>query len=445
MSTDLDVLDGELIDGGDSGPLPAVVAEEHGIDVSGFDRDTVLVAGQPLPVKFVAPAYTAPDFVISEEIAQLLAESTVPNTDSNHRARVRVFQRWCAERGRVALPCTTATLIEYTGWMILSGAYAPNSVSDYHSSVVTWQERKTPGHTRPGTIQTSKMIAAFRARWSTKKTEKQSPAILEADLEEMLAVCDEDPRRGARLRDAALLTMGWHLLSRRIELAHLLPLHAGLERDGIAIRLIDRKTRHDGSAFETWLPARDDAPHLCPVRRLRAWLEYRRIVHVPQDRALFAALDKAGRPQVRLTPQTRPKHPGGRPKDDHEITDEEWTALSYLSGEAVNTIIKARATSAYLRVAGLPEEQRIALGYNALLDAATAKAVTAHGVRAGGASALREAGVSEDQIAEMGDWRKDSAAMRRYFRRIRARLQNPWASARAERMEQRERIARSGG
>ncbi|MFD4655820.1 hypothetical protein ACFWP2_09315 [Kitasatospora sp. NPDC058444] len=88
-------------------------------------------------------------------------------------------------------------------------------------------------------------------------------------------------------------------------------------------------------------------------------------------------------------------------------------------------------------MADLSEQQRVESGYNALLHEDTVKVVTAHGLRAGGASALREADVPEDQIAEMGDWRKDSAAMRRYFRRIRVRKQNPWAAARAGRMQER--------
>ncbi|MFE7591613.1 hypothetical protein ACFU6K_19615 [Kitasatospora sp. NPDC057512] len=434
MSDELDVVEAEFVDGNDQ-RLPAARSSGHGIDIGGFDRDTVLVAGRPLPTAFTAPEYATGDFVISEEIAQLLGDSTVPNTERNHRARIRVFQRWCAERGRVALPCTTATLIEYVGWMILSDVYDPNTVSDYHSTVVTWQERETPGNTRPGTIQTSRMIAAFRRKWSATKTERQSPAILETDLEEMVADCDRDHRQGIGRRDAAMLTMGWHLLSRRIELAHLVPVHAELHHDGIAVRLVARKTRKDGSVFEAWIPARDDAPHLCPVRRLRAWLEYARTIRMPLDQALFRALDKAGRLQVRLTPQTRPKHRDGQPKADHEIAVEEWVELSYLSGDAVNTIVKSRARNAYRHVADLSEQQRVESGYNALLHEATAKAVTAHGLRAGGASALREADVPEDQIAEMGDWRKDSAAMRRYFRRIRVRKQNPWAAARTGRLE----------
>ncbi|MFE3238545.1 tyrosine-type recombinase/integrase, partial [Kitasatospora indigofera] len=179
--------------------------------------------------------------------------------------------------------------------------------------------------------------------------------------------------------------------------------------------------------------ARDDAPQICPVRRVQAWLEYGYLIRQPKDQALFRALDKAGRLAVRLTPQTRPRHPDGTPKEDQELTTEDWVELSYLSGEAINKHVKALAKAAFARIAHLTPSQRAELGYNALLDVATAGKVTAHGLRAGGATELYENGVPEDQIAEMGDWAKDSAAMKRYFRRIKSNRDNAWAVARRQR------------
>ncbi|MBV6695508.1 integrase, partial [Kitasatospora aureofaciens] len=68
MSTELEVLDGELVDP-DRG-LPGPAGRPRGLNVSGFNRDTVLVAGQELPSPFVQPVYSARDFVISEETAR---------------------------------------------------------------------------------------------------------------------------------------------------------------------------------------------------------------------------------------------------------------------------------------------------------------------------------------------------------------------------------------
>ncbi|MEV7930486.1 hypothetical protein [Kitasatospora sp. NPDC088779] len=428
-----EVIDAELLDE-DQQALPAV-REPLGLDLSGFHRDTVLVAGQPLP-QALAPDYSLADFVISPETEELLKAACRGNTARNKDNQVSLFQRWCAQRNRVALPCTTATLIEYVGWMIKSGTYDPNTVQVYSSAVVTWQEGETPGHTRPGTLQVRELIAAFRTQWSKTNTEKQSPAVLEADLEVMVAVCDERGRP-ADLRDAAILTLGFHLLTRRIELARLVVTHLTLHADGMEVRLVDRKTRKDGSVYEGWVPARDDAPQLCPVRRMRTWLEYGRRIRQPETQAAFRAMDKAGRLAVRLTPQTCPLHKDGTcdPRQPHELTDEQWTELSFLSGEAINGYVKTLAKAAERRLAGLDEAARVERGFNALLNAPTAAKVTAHGLRAGGATVLKEAGVPEDQIAKVADWQKDAAAMRRYFHKIRIRQQSPWAAARADRLD----------
>ncbi|WP_030237984.1 tyrosine-type recombinase/integrase [Streptomyces sp. NRRL S-350] len=437
QSTPAEVVDAELLDD-DEQALPAV-REPLGLDLSDFTRDTVLVAGRPIPAAFVAPQYSAADYVISEDVAELIEAARPENTERNRRSQIGLFQRWCDDRGRVALPCTTATLIEYIGGLIQRGL-DPDTIAAHKSTVVTWQEEETPGNTRPGTRQVSAMIAAYRARWSRTKTDKQSPAIREVDLELMVAVCDESGRP-ADLRDAAIACLGFHLLTRRIELASLLVTHVTLERDGMHVRLVDRKTHKDGTVFEAWIPARDDAPHICPVRRVRAWLEYGRLIHQPQDQALFRALDKAGRLAVRLTPQTRPKHPDGTDKQDRELTAEDWTRLSMLSGEAINKFVKALARKAYAKIAHLTEEQRVGLGHNALLNEQTASSVTSHGLRAGGATELYESDVPEDVIAMLGDWAKGSAAMKRYFRKIRTSGENAWAVARQAR--ERMRLAAS--
>ncbi|MBP0454004.1 tyrosine-type recombinase/integrase [Kitasatospora sp. RG8] len=414
--------------------LPAIPSPPAatGLDVAGFHHDTMLVAGRALlPAALTPQQYTAADYAISEKTARLIEESRPQNTDRNRRNQIRLFETWCADQGRVALPCTTSTLVEYVGDLI-DRQLDPDTIAVYKSAVITWQEENTPGNTRPGTRQVTAMIAAYRTKWNRTCSDKQSPAIREVDLELMVAVCDEGGRP-ADLRDAAIACLGFHLLSRRIELAQLIVSHVTLCRDGIDVRLVDRKSRKDGSVFEAWIPARDDAPHICPVRRVRAWLEYGRLIRQPDDQALFRALDKAGRLAVRLTPQTRPTHPDGTPKADQELTAADWVALSMLSGEALNKFIKALAKQAFARIAHLTLEARVELGHNALIDASTAGKVTAHGLRAGGATELYESGVPEDQIAEMGDWAKGSSAMKRYVRKIEAAEENPWAAARKAR------------
>ncbi len=426
MRTDVETEDVELAEQLLIPPTPPT-----GLDHSDATRDTVLVTGRTLPAALVAPQYSAADFVIPEDVAQLIKKAPPKNTRRNRANQVKLFKTWCAERDRVALPCTTATLIAYVGDMI-NRQLDPDTITSYNSAVITWNEEESPGNTRPGTRQITAMLSAYRAEWNRHQTNKQRPAIREIDLEEMVAVCDERGRP-SDLRDAAIATLGYHLLSRRIELAQLIVSHVTRHHDGIDVRLVDRRTHKDGSAFEAWIPAREDAPHICPVRRVRAWLEYGCLIHQPEDQALFRALNLAGRLGVRLPPQTRPTHPNGTPKTDEELTPEDWTELSFLSGESMNKYIKALAKKAFARVAHLTEDERAKLGYNALMNAATAGKVTAHGLRAGGAAELYESGVPEDTIAELGDWAKGSPAMKRYYRTIKAASENAWAVARQAR------------
>ncbi|WP_354644284.1 hypothetical protein [Kitasatospora camelliae] len=131
--------------------------------------------------------------------------------------------------------------------------------------------------------------------------------------------------------------------------------------------------------------------------------------------------------------RTAPRHPDGTPKQEIELTAEERAELSFFSGETVNTVVKKTAKAAFTRIAHLTANERVEHGYNALRDAATAGKVPAHGLRAGGATELKEAGASDEQIAELGDWAKGSKAMQRYFRAIKVREDNPWAAARQAR------------
>ncbi|WP_404870950.1 hypothetical protein ACI1MP_37495 (plasmid) [Kitasatospora griseola] len=433
VTNNREVLEGEvMVTGTDLEPSSAHTAGAgFGLDVSGFHRDVLLLPGRPLPQAFAPPQYTANDFTVPPEVAALLDKARPAHTRRNRDNQVKLFREWCEKNKRIPLPCTTATLIAYVGHLILR-KLDPETISAYKSAVVTWNEENTPGSSRPGTREVTALLAAYTKEWSRHHTNKQSPAIREVDLEAMVAVCDKGGRP-ADLRNASIATLDYHLLSRRIETARLIVAHTTLHHDGIEVRLVDRRTRKSGSVYEAWIPARNDAPHICPVRRLRAWLEYGRLIRQPEDEALYRALDKAGRLGVRLTPQTRPRHLDGTPKEDRELTAEDWLELSFLRGETINAYVKDMARAAYRRVAHLTEDERVELGYNALLNEETAQAVTAHSLRTGGATELHESGLPNDEIAEMSDWAKGSKAMKLYFRRIQTSDENVWAVARTVR------------
>ncbi|GHK05427.1 hypothetical protein SY2F82_72240 [Streptomyces sp. Y2F8-2] len=96
-----------------------------------------------------AAGYTAADFYVSEETARAIDEQSRPeSTDSNYRSQRGMFERWCAEMGRVAVPCTTATYIEYIAALIARGKYSPNTLKAHKSAAAPFSPR-TPSRARP--------------------------------------------------------------------------------------------------------------------------------------------------------------------------------------------------------------------------------------------------------------------------------------------------------
>src|SRR5690606_31033962 len=108
-----------------------------------------------------------------------------------------------------------------------------------------------------------------------RRAPRKAPPIRSAALSAMVATCTaaDDRERPKALRDAALLTLGWGMLSRRSELANLLIEHLAVEDDGVTVRVAFSKTDQAAHGEYTFVPADPDAPALCPVARVRAWLE----------------------------------------------------------------------------------------------------------------------------------------------------------------------------
>lgn len=91
--------DAELVEDGElvrAAPAPRPLVDEH----------TVLRPGASIPTSDdPGTTYTERDLYVSEETARILDES-----DPGDSGPMKAFNAWCAEQGRVAVPCTTATL-----------------------------------------------------------------------------------------------------------------------------------------------------------------------------------------------------------------------------------------------------------------------------------------------------------------------------------------------
>lgn len=378
MTSDEEVVDGELVD---DDHLPAL-AQPTAPPRPAVDRHTILRPGE-LPT-LQRPQYTERDFYVSPETAQRMDEASAPrNTDRNYRSQRGMFQAWCDEMGRVAVPCTTATYVEYIASLIARG-YAPNTIKTHKSAIRSMQ----PEDAKPGTKVVNGLINEYAKTWGKRNRVKKAPAITDAMFRAMVATCD--PQHPIGIRDRAALVLGRGALNRRIELADLLLSDVDVDDDFVTLTIRFDKTHQDGDGEPTHIPADPAEPLLCPVDATRAWFAMLHRLGV-RDGAFFRALTSAGTLQNRARATVRGDH---------------------VTGDAINDWVRGRAHKA-----GLPNWQE----------------VTAHGLRRGGAQAIADAG---GDPTKQGRWAVGSAVVKKeYLDRAQSRAENPWLKVQAKRRD----------
>ncbi|MFB7555981.1 hypothetical protein [Streptomyces brevispora] len=266
MSVPDEVVDAELVN---DDHLPATRAEAAPARPL-VDRHTILRPNAPIPTTADLPTYTEADFRISEETAELLDEAPPENTPRTYNSAREQFRKWCQQNGRVHLPCTTATFVEYVGHLVRQDK-SPSTIQVAMSAIRS-------GHAdgqQPGTKEASEAVRKHARGWAQRRTPKKAIGIRTDMLEVMVATCvseaDADYPKAAR--DAALLTLGWGMLSRRSELAHLLIEQLTIGPTGIHVLVAFSKTDQAAKGTTTFVPANPDDPATCPVVRVRAWVE----------------------------------------------------------------------------------------------------------------------------------------------------------------------------
>ncbi|MDH6448148.1 site-specific recombinase XerD [Streptomyces sp. SAI-119] len=356
-----EVVDAELVDDDHlPAPLPKTAPARPLVD-----RHTILRPSAPIPTTADLPTYTEADFRISEATAELLDEAPPENTSRTYNSARRQFEAWCRQNGRVHLPCTTATFVEYVGHLVRLDK-SPSTIQVAMSAIRSWHQDGQ----QPGTKEASEAVRKHARGWAQRRTAKKAVGIRTDMLTAMVATCtsttDADYPKAAR--DAALLTLGWGMLSRRSELAHLLIEQLTVGPTGIHVLVAFSKTDQAAKGATTFVPANPDDPATCPVVRVRAWLEELRRQGVTEG-PLFRHINRGG------TIRHRAEGPRG----------------DFLTPDAIGAIVKARA-----KLADLPDPSK----------------VTAHGLRRGPAQEIAEAG--EDPTGQ-GRWKPGSITVRKHY------------------------------
>ncbi|MEU8502349.1 hypothetical protein AB0C86_37390 [Streptomyces lavendulae] len=368
-AAELEIVDAELVD--ETAVLPAAAAQLV------LTRHTVPGPGEPALRAGEAPRVSAIDLGVPAPVTRRIAEHGARNTRTNRDSSRNRFEQWCAQQGRVARPTTTtANVAAYFGHLMETGKedgspYSPDTLLAYLVRIVTGYEKGD----RPDGSLIREMIEDYRLEEYIPTGGQRQPAagLTMKYLVKVLAAIDETTRIGRR--DAAMLVLQYGTLYRSIETVNLLVRHVRVDTDGVYVWTAESKTR--GKGIGRWRFIRD-RPDLRLVTRVRAWLDGLRELSEPTehdqnpadgepaylpDKPLFRALTTTGNLKRRVNATVRGL---------------------FLSGRAVNEMVKARAAAAGVSVInGLP--------------------VTSHSLRAGPNTDMAQADVPLAERNQAGD------------------------------------------
>ncbi|MEZ0073578.1 tyrosine-type recombinase/integrase [Planotetraspora sp. GP83] len=319
------------------------------------------------------PAYTATDFALSDETRELVLAGVADETRRAYDRHWRDFRTWCARQGRVPLPATPHTFTEYVREMIRA-ALAPASIEQAMSAIRTYH--RTAGYKE----QPDRDMAVLALRGYRKdrakngrRNQRQSPVLSVEHVQAMAGVCPDDP---VGWRDRLALDLGIALMGRRSELVALHQADVRPVGDELEVLIRQSKTDQDAHGETVYIPP-GEHPLTDPVGAWRRWTAF---------------LAEHG-------------HTGGRLLRRFYRN---YRVGASLGGDAVNEIIRSLAIRA-----GIP----------------SAEDVTAHSLRATGASwaYINRAPVSS--ITEHGRWDPESSVVLRYIRAVDKRRNNPMRGA----------------
>jgi integrase len=352
----------------------------------------------------VPRAYTDVDFTIDADTAELLGDAIPANTRRAYERCWEDFVLWCisGEETRVPLPATGETLANFVSHLIREPSrrtktmLGPDSIAQHVAAVRS--VHATPYPAQPDLGMARKLMRAHRRDLAKKGwgPEQADPLSVEEVLA-MAALCDAavdgngEPVKvgvsavtvgGFTIAEGALykavLLLGIHRMGRRSELAAL---------DVDDIRIDDKisgttgmwtnvrwsKTDQSGVGRRVYIPYHRNAK-LCGVRAVRAWV------------AVLAANDILDGPLLRSAGRGGTLENSGR-----------------IATTTINNIVKRLAAAAGL----------------------DPKRISAHSLRATGATWAFDAGASPADVAEIGGWSPTSPVMLEYWRRSRAKRSHP--------------------
>jgi len=324
-------------------------------------------------------AVKAADRELSAEATTAIGRGVPEATRAAYSGDWGRFERWCADKGRTALPATPETVAEYITHLTWGQGKAIGTADRAMSSIrVMHGVAALP---KPELTGARKVLAGYAdhlARIGDPKAAPRRAAAADLPaLRAMLSVLDRATLVGKR--DAALLLLGFKLAARESELVAMDLEHVTPHPQGMEVRLYRGKTRKL-QELAVKFGKNDDT---CPVRAFRAWARAL-AEHGRTSGPVFVRIDKHGNLAVAMTRHGRPiGDPAGR-----------------LTTRAIDPIIASAA-----RAAGLsPEDVEREFPH-----------WSGHSLRRGFATAAHHEGADMLKIGRAGGWEDGSKTLLGYI------------------------------
>lgn len=201
------------------------------------------------------------------ERARFIRAAISPRSLTGYGYDFAMFEAWCSEIERTALPASEDTVSLYLTGMLVNGKKV--STVRRHASAVAYQHRSR-GLESPVTREIRLLLGnAKRLRCEPLH---QMRAISVEELRTMVAALDLDPRPEA-IRNSAMLTLGFSSALRRSNLVGLELADLEFTAEGLILQIRHEK-QHSGTPRRIGILLGSSAL-TCPVVRLRAWLDFR--------------------------------------------------------------------------------------------------------------------------------------------------------------------------
>jgi len=201
-----------------------------------------------------------------EDAAKMYARaSKARSTLRAYRADLADFTLWCVDHGLQRLPATPETVALYV--TALAGAGSKATTIQRRLSSIS-QAHQLSGHEPSPTKAPLVRSTMGGIRRTLGMATVQKTAIVTPELRKLLAVTPPDTM--ARLRDRALLLVGFAGGFRRGELVALDVEDVEETEDGLRVHVRRSKTDQEAEGREIGIP-RGQKPETDPVRALRAW------------------------------------------------------------------------------------------------------------------------------------------------------------------------------